>query len=157
MWRISGKGKCRAQRKRACSERVTTEHSGQGSPEAGWRRIRKWCLLWWVKSHVILLGYRSKLWFSALTHPLGWTFLCGSLYSAQAGSEQSLEHVIFIREPHLLKGRGRKQVWAEESQPVFQAQSSSANPAPGHRVVQASDLNGGAFILLPPIVRPRKV
>ena len=43
--------------------------------------------LWWVKSHVILLGYRSKLWFSALTHPLGWTFLCGSLYYAQAGSE----------------------------------------------------------------------
>ena len=42
---------------------------------------------WWVKSQVILLGYRSKLWFSALTHPLGWTFLCGSLYSAQAGSE----------------------------------------------------------------------
>ena len=46
---------------------------------------------------------------------------------------QSLEHVMFIREPHLLKGRGRKQVWAEESQPVFQAQSSSANPAPGHQ------------------------
>ena len=46
---------------------------------------------------------------------------------------QSLEHMMFIRGPHLLKGRGRKQDWAEESQPVFQARSSSANPAPGHQ------------------------
>lgn len=65
---------------------------------------------------------------------LGWTFLCGSLYSHKQTLRQSLEHVMFIRDSHLLKGRGRKQDRAEEkSTCVFQAQSSSANTAPAHQ------------------------
>lgn len=47
---------------------------------------------------------------------------------------QSLEHMMFISDSHLLKGRGRKQDGAEEkSTCVFQAQSSSANTAPAHQ------------------------